>query len=186
MEVSESSLQKIKADIRIFAAREGSAATASFVLRMYLLTPGFQFVMARRLQEIAVKIPLVGRPIRKIVWWMTCLAFGSELALGAEFGGGLYVPHPYGIVVGVAQIGRNVAIMQNVTIGKRQESSPLGTIIRDNVDIGAGAVVLGPLTVGENTAIGANSVVLADVPAGSVAIGVPARIIARRSDRVGD
>lgn len=86
--------------------------------------------------------------------------------------------------MGVAKIGRNVSILQNVTIGKRGDSSPEGTIIYNNVSFGAGAVVLGPLTVGENSSIGANSVVLRDVPPNSVAIGAPARILLRRSERI--
>ncbi|TQX85329.1 MULTISPECIES: hypothetical protein [unclassified Rhizobium] len=184
MNSPESSFQRIKADIKIFAAKEGSVVSLLFVARLCLLTPGFQFVMSRRIQDILREIPLIGRLLRRILWWLTCLIFSSELALGAEFGGGLYVPHPFGIVVGVAKIGRNVSILQNVTIGKRGDSSPEGTIIHNNVSFGAGAVVLGPLTVGENSSIGANSVVLRDVPPNSVAIGAPARILLRRSERI--
>lgn len=181
---SESSFQRIKADIKIFAAKEGSVVTPLLVARLCLLTPGFQFVMSRRIQDMLNKIPLVGRLLRRIVWWLTCLVFSSELALGAKFGGGLYVPHPFGIVVGVANIGRNVSILQNVTIGKRGDAGPVGTVIHDNVSFGAGAVVLGPLTVGENASIGANSVVLRDVPPNSVAVGAPARILPLRSEQI--
>lgn len=176
MDRSETTLQKIAADLKIFAEHERCACNTVFVLRMFLLTVGFQFVFARRLQELAVRVPLVGRLLRRILWWLTCLAFGSELALGAEVGGGLYMPHPYGVVVGVSRIGRNVTLLQNVTIGKRRSSSEALTVIGDNVAFGAGAVVLGPLTIGSHSAVGANSVLLQDVPEYSTAIGAPAKI----------
>lgn len=178
----ETPLQKVKADIAVFAAGERRAANAIFVIRMFLLTPGFQFVFARRLQEMVVKVPVFGRLFRRIAWWATCLMFSSEIAIGAQVGGGLYVPHPYGIVIGKARIGRKVMVLQNVTIGRKVDDDPRDPVIEDNVFIYAGAVVNGSINIGDGAVIGANAVVLKDVPAGATAIGIPARIIPAATD----
>ena len=90
------------------------------------------------------------------------------------------IPHPQCIVIGGATIGENVTVQQGVTIGANIDKADSGRkypIIRDNVLIGAGAKVLGPLTVGCNSIIGANAVVINDVPEHSVAVGIPARIV---------
>jgi len=72
-------------------------------------------------------------------------------------------------------IGSNVTICQNVTVGGRGKAG--APVIEDNVFIGAGACVLGPVRIGNGARIGANAVVLADIPAGAVAVGIPARIV---------
>ena len=177
--VIETPLQKVKADLGSYAAIEHRSVSPMFVLRMFLVTPGFQFVFARRFQEMLVHIPVVGRPLRRLVWWATCLIFSSEIAIGAEVGGGLYVPHPYGIVVGQAKIGRNLHLLHNVTIGRKAHDIPGDPVFGDRVSISAGAVLLGNITIGDGAVIGANSVVLKDVPPGAMAVGIPARIIPR-------
>ena len=89
------------------------------------------------------------------------------------------MPHPNGIVIhpGVT-IGPNCLIFQQVTIGVAHGGVP---VIGGHVDFGAGAKVLGPIVVGDHCAIGANAVLLEDLPAGSIAVGVPARRIDRAS-----
>lgn len=169
---------KILMDLRHFAVRENKAVTAPFVLRMFFLTQGFQFVFCRRIQDALAMIPVAGRPLRRIWWWLTCLFFGSELAIGCTVDGGLYIPHPYGIVVGVCRIGRNVTILQNVTIGARSQAEPGGANVGNDVFLSAGAVLLGNISIGEGASVGANSVVMKDIPAGAVAVGAPARILA--------
>lgn len=100
---------------------------------------------------------------------------------GATIGRNLKLPHPIGIVIGEGSIiGQNVTIFQNVTIGGRrigdagQNKYPR---ISDNVVIFAGAVLAGEIRVGTGSVIGANSVVLDDVPDGCVAVGSPARVV---------
>ena len=105
--------------------------------------------------------------------------FGLEISPGAEVGGGLYIAHPVGVVIFAQRIGRNCSVIANVTIGMRTKWE--FPVIGDNVFIGAGARVLGGITVGDNARIGANAVVIKDVPADATAIGVPAVNTLRQS-----
>jgi serine O-acetyltransferase len=107
---------------------------------------------------------------------------GIEIHPGAEIGANLKIIHPVGIVVGgLCRIGNNVEIYSGVTLGYRIGNVPEDghPTIEDNVIIGTGAKILGPIIVGAGSAIGANAVVLESVPPNSLAIGVPARIIPR-------
>lgn len=167
----------IRADIAHYARRDGEAIRAAFLVRLFLLTPGFQFVLARRIQDALGRVPLVGRPARRVWWWWTCRRFGAELAMDATFGGGLYIPHPYGIVVGVCRVGRDVTILQNVTIGTRTPGDVGRADIADGAYLAAGAVIIGPIRIGTDSRIAANAVVLHDVADRSTAAGVPARIV---------
>jgi serine O-acetyltransferase len=112
--------------------------------------------------------------LRYIFW---CTVTGAEIPLNCHIGGGLLIPHPNGIVIhpGV-KIGVNCLIFQQVTIGTR---GPLEIVpvIEGHVDIGAGAKILGPVHIGAHVRVGANAVVLRDVPCGTDAVGIPARII---------
>ena len=167
----------VRRDLALFAYHESTPLTPAFAVRMVLLTQGFQFVLARRIQDALARIPVVGRPLRRIWWWWTCRKFGSEIAIGCTVAAGLYIPHPYGIVVGVCTIEENVVILQNVTIGSRHSHSPGHARIGRGAYLSAGAAIIGAVTIGEGAMIGANAVVLRDVPVGAVAVGVPARIV---------
>lgn len=169
--------QRIAMDLHAFARHEGQLLSLGLALRLFLLTPGFQFVLARRIGEALAGIALIGRPLRRVWWWRTCRAFGSEIAIGATVEGGLYIPHPYGIVIGVATIGHDVTILQNVTIGNRGEAGAAGAVIGDGAYLGAGAAIIGAVTVGARARVGANAVVTRDVPPAATAIGIPARAI---------
>ena len=104
-------------------------------------------------------------------WSVVC---GCEIHPGTQIGGGLILPHPIGIVIhpGVT-IGPNCMILQNVTLGTNRSAGV--PRIGGHVDIGPGAVVIGNVTVGDHAVIGANAVVLSDVPAGTIVGGIPAR-----------
>lgn len=158
---------------KVGSRRPGSA----FFVYAWLFLPGFRFILAHRIQRLLASIPAVGRIVARLYWARTCRRSGSEIAAIANVGPGCYMPHPYAIVLGDCTVGRNVVILQCVTIGKRGDDAPRGPIIGDDVEIGAGATILGPITIGHGAKIGANSVVLKDVPAGAIAAGTPARIL---------
>jgi serine O-acetyltransferase len=101
--------------------------------------------------------------------------YGLEIAPGADIGGGLYIAHPVGTVIMVNRMGENCTIIANVTIGLRNNHE--FPTIGDNVFIGAGARVLGGIQVGDGAKIGANAVVIQDIPAGATAVGIPARVV---------
>ncbi|WP_322490425.1 serine O-acetyltransferase [Chloroflexus sp.] len=101
--------------------------------------------------------------------------YGLEIVVGADIGGGLYIAHPIGTVVAPQRIGRNCTIVATVTIGMRNEWE--FPVIGDDVFIGAGARVLGGITIGDRARIGANAVVTRDVPVGATVVGIPARVV---------
>jgi serine O-acetyltransferase len=106
---------------------------------------------------------------------------GADIPVNACIGGGLMLPHPNGVVIApAARVGANCIIFQQVTLGTIDGGYPE---IDDLVLIGAGAKVLGPVTIGKGAKIGANSVVISDVPAGCTAIGIPARVIAPTAEK---
>ncbi len=100
---------------------------------------------------------------------------GAEIPLGCRIGGGLLLPHPNGVVIHPdAEIGPNCLIFQQVTLASFEGRAPR---LGGHVDVGAGAKILGGVVVGNDVLIGANAVVLCDVPAGATAVGVPARVV---------
>ncbi len=102
---------------------------------------------------------------------------GIELPCEAEVGRNFVIDHFGGIIVsGYAKFGDNCRIRNGVTIGLRRLEERSAPVIGNNVDIGAGAKLLGPIRIGDNVIIGANAVVLCDVPDNSIAVGVPATI----------
>jgi len=115
--------------------------------------------------------------IRHILW---SVVTQSDVDLQATLGKGLMLPHPNGVVIhGEARIGDDCMIMQQVTVGMIDEGEV--PVIGNRVYIGAGAKIIGKLTVGDGARIGANAVVVNDVPSNATAVGIPARIIRRAS-----
>ena len=142
---------------------------------------GFLAVVLHRLGAAAFQRGRVGRVLAALLARLNQFLNGCDISNQAVIGPGFKLSHPYGVVIGLARIGSNVMMLQNTTLGMRRFSDPeadpaLYPIIGDHVVICCGAVVVGPVRVGDHATIGANAVVLTDVPAGSTAIGVPARI----------
>ena len=104
---------------------------------------------------------------------------GIEIHPGATIGEGLFIDHGAGVVIGeTAEIGANVTLYHGVTLGGTgKDKGKRHPTVGDNVLVGAGCKVLGPITIGANSRIGANSVVLSCVPANATAIGIPARVV---------
>jgi serine O-acetyltransferase len=106
---------------------------------------------------------------------------GTELPCEAVVGRRLRIEHSFDIVVsGDAVLGDDVILRNGVTIGLRHEGKRGSPVIGNRVDIGAGAKILGPINIGDDVSIGANAVVIRDVPARCIAVGVPARILAKQ------
>jgi serine O-acetyltransferase len=120
----------------------------------------------------------------KVIALKNQILFGCDVARAAKIAGGLYLPHPNGIVIGeFVRIGENCIIHQGVTLGARGEDHELANpLIGDDVEIGTGAKILGSLKIGDYARIGANAVVLSDVPNMGIAVGIPAKTIAYRKD----
>jgi len=119
--------------------------------------------------------------IAKFFAMLNVLLFGIEVSPRVEIGGGLFLPHTVGTVIGAERIGCNVTILQGVTLGTRepdmQFTISLRPIVGNHVLIGAGAKIIGRVTIGDHAKIGANAVVLDDVPPYGIATGIAAKIM---------
>jgi serine O-acetyltransferase len=126
------------------------------------------------------KLKVVGR----ILWNINITLNGFEISPYADIGPGLVIQHTTGTVVGKGvTAGSNLTLYQNVTIGAKGDPETRGAypIIGDNVTLFPGSVVVGPIRIGNGVQVGANSVVLQDIPDGAVVAGVPAKIIKQNS-----
>jgi len=159
----------------IKAARSKDPAAKSF-LEVLLLYQGLHALIMHRVAHSFYKIRLFifARYISQVARFWT----GIEIHPGAQIGEGFFIDHGMGIVIGeTAIIGDNVLLYQGVTLGGTGiEKGKRHPTIGNNVVIGAGAKVLGNINVGDNSYIGANAVVIKDVPANSTVVGVPGRI----------
>lgn len=143
--------------------------------------PGFRALAVYRFGawRMGVRSRILRAPLSMVFHWAFrhCRnVYGIEIPHTATIGRGVIVEHQGGIVVhGGTVIGEGTIIRQNCTLGNRSLSDPDDApVIGKRVNIGAGAVILGHVRIGDDAAIGANAVVLTDVPAGALAIGVPA------------
>jgi serine O-acetyltransferase len=117
-----------------------------------------------------------------VLYKLVQVVTGIELPCEAQIGRNFVIDHHGGIVVsGYTKFGDNCRIRSGVVIGLSRVEDPCAPVIGNNVDIGAGAKLLGRITIGDNVMIGANAVVVRDVPSNCVAIGVPAIVKARRA-----
>jgi serine O-acetyltransferase len=153
-------------------------------LEVLLCYPGLHAVWIYRLthQLYKARLFLVARLISQ---WARAIT-GVEIHPGAEIGKRLFIDHGMGVVFGeTAVVGDDVTIYQGVTLGGTgKDKGKRHPTIRNGVVIGAGAQVLGNITVGENSRVGAASVVIDDVPDNSTIVGVPGHIIFRNGKRV--
>jgi serine O-acetyltransferase len=173
----------LRRDIRTVLERDPAARSSLEVLLFY---PGVHALAFHRLAHrlwhagfttLARGVSHVGR-----------FATGIEIHPAARLGGGLFIDHGMGVVIGeTTEIGENVTILQGVTLGgtslRREKRHPT---LGNNVVVGAGAKVLGAFTIGDNSRIGAGSVVVREVPPNSVVVGVPGRITYKDGQRIGD
>lgn len=153
---------------------------AKSVLEIILLYPGFHALLSYRIANKLKKwkIPFVPRLISQIARFFT----GIEIHPGATIGEKFFIDHGMGVVIGETTIiGDNVLVYQGVTLGGTgKDQGKRHPTIGDRVTIGAGAKVLGNITIGSDSNIGAGSVVIDDVPEHSTVVGIPGRITRQR------
>ena len=146
-------------------------------LEVMLLYPSIHAIILYRIAHLLYnhKIYFISRAISQLARFFT----GIEIHPGAKIGKGLFIDHGTGVVIGeTTEIGDNVTLYQGVTLGGTgKDKGKRHPTIEDDVVVGAGAKILGPIKIGAGSKIGANAVVLKDVLAKATAVGIPARVI---------
>ena len=174
-------LDSIRADLAIIRERDPAARGRLEILLCY---PGFHALVLHRVSHRLWRLglPLLPRLLSQLGRSLT----GVEIHPGARIGHGVFIDHGMGVVVGeTAVIGNNCLLYQGVTRGGTGKATgKRHPTLQDNVVVGAGAKVLGAITVGSNTRIGAGSVVLRDVAPDSTVVGIPGRVIHQSGVRI--
>lgn len=167
--------------IRAYKARDPAARSS---LEILLLYPGVKAVRSHRKAHWCYQHGL--KFIARLISQCSRRRTGIEIHPGAKIGKRLVIDHGMGIVIGeTAEIGDDCLIYHGVTLGGTgKDQGKRHPTIGNNVLIGTGAKVLGPFTVGDNSRIAANSVVLSEIPADSTAVGVPARVVRIAGEKV--
>ncbi len=167
-------INTIKSDIAIIRERDPAARG---ILEIFLCYPGFQAIFLHRFTHKLwnLKLPLIPRLLSQINRTIT----GIEIHPGARIGRKVFIDHGMGVVIGeTAEIGDNCLLYQGVTLGGTGKNhGKRHPTLKENVVVGAGAKVLGSITVGANTRIGAGSVVVRSVQGNSTVVGIPGRVV---------
>jgi serine O-acetyltransferase len=171
----------MRGDIQAVFDRDPAARST---LEVILLYPGLHAIWLHRLAHSLWQngFFLLGRCVSQFSRWLT----GIEIHPGAQIGPGLFIDHGMATVIGeTAEIGENVTLYHNVTLGGVSwEKVKRHPTLEDHVVVGAGAQILGPIRVGAHSRVGANSVVVKDVPPNSIVVGVPGRFRVLNGQRV--
>ncbi|MGN0243423.1 MAG: serine O-acetyltransferase EpsC [Lachnospiraceae bacterium] len=173
-------IKELKEEINIIRERDPAIKNNWEVL----LYPSFKAVRSYRR---AHKLYLKGHYfLARYISQKTARKTGIEIHPGATIGKGLFIDHGHGVVIGETTIiGDNVTLYQGVTLGGTgKEKGKRHPTLEDNVMVSVGAKVIGSFTVGENSKIGAGSVVLEEVPPNSTVVGVPGRVVKQDNVRV--
>ncbi len=175
----EDILHYFASDVTSAFKKDPAAKNLVEVLTSY---PGIQAVLLHRIAHFfwQLGLPFVPRYISNIARQIT----GIDIHPGAKIGKNLFIDHGTGVVIGeTVEIGDNVTLYQGVTLGgihlKDEKRHPT---LGNNIIVGAGAKLLGPITIGDDVKIGANSVVTKNIPPNSIVVGVPGRIIQNEND----
>jgi len=178
-----STFKRLKNDINVAKERDPAARST---WEIFLCYPGVHAIMWHRLAH-----GLWNRGWKLLARWISNLVrffTGIEVHPGATIGDGFFIDHGMGVVIGeTTVIGNNVTLYQGVTLGgtswKKEKRHPT---LEDNVVVGAGAVLLGPIQVGNNSRVGSGSVVIHDVPAHSTVVGIPGKVVSHPGNVVGE
>ncbi|MBI3067464.1 MAG: serine O-acetyltransferase [Betaproteobacteria bacterium] len=171
---------RLKQEIAVVFERDPAARNTWEVITCY---PGFHALLFHRLAHWLweARLKWLARFVSHIGRWLT----GIEIHPGARIGQRFFIDHGTGVVIGeTAEIGDDCTLYHGVTLGgtswtKGKRHPTLG----NGVVVGAGAKILGPITVGDSAKVGSNAVVVKDVPPGATAVGIPARIVEAAADR---
>lgn len=176
-------LRTLRQDLHAVFERDPAARSVPEVLLLY---PGLHALWLHRLAHALWNRRLLwlARAVSQFSRWLT----GIEIHPAARIGPGFFIDHGMGTVIGeTSEIGANVTLYHNVTLGgvswKKIKRHPT---LEDHVVVGAGAQILGPIRIGAHSRIGANSVVVRDVPPYSVVVGVPGRVRRQNGEREAD
>ena len=163
---------RMREDITAARLRDPAARSS---IEVALLYPGLHAIWAHRVSHALWqrRLRLLARAGSQIARWLT----GVEIHPGAQIGRRFFIDHGMGVVIGeTAEIGDDVMLYHGVTLGGRtRESGKRHPTLGDGVAVGAGAKILGPITIGAGSVVGANAVVTRDAPDDSVLIGIPAK-----------
>ena len=179
----------VREDIRGVKERDPAAR---FWLEIVLCYPGFHAIILHRAAHWVWRrnLKLLGRTISQLSRFLT----GIEIHPGATIGSEFFIDHGMGVVIGeTAIIGERVTLYHDVTLGgvapsidsDSQRNQKRHPTLEDDVIVGSGAQILGPVTVGRCARVGANAVVTKDVPQGVTVVGIPGRAIPRSTDNIG-
>ena len=176
-------IEDVKSDVKATRERDPAARSDAEVLLLY---SGVHALMAYRVAHRLHKKEhyFAARAISQTARFIT----GIEIHPGATIGRGLVIDHGMGVVIGeTAEIGDNCTLYQGVTLGGTgKDVGKRHPTLGDNVLVGAGAKVLGPFKIGDNTKIAANAVVLDEIPDNCTAVGIPAKVVKREGIKVND
>jgi serine O-acetyltransferase len=175
--------RKIKNDFRAALSMDPAATSR---LEVALTYAGFHALLLHRFAHWLWKsrVPFIPRALSQAARFLT----GIEIHPGATIGSGMFIDHGMGVVIGeTSEVGDNVTLFQGVTLGgtgklRGKRHPTLGS----HVVVGAGAKVLGPIEIGDYVKIGANAVVLQDVPDHSTVVGIPGKIVRIKDERVAE
>jgi serine O-acetyltransferase len=174
---------EIRRDVAAVHDRDPAARGVSSV-EVLATWPGVHALLAHRVSHAlqAAGVPIVPRTIAMVTRAVT----GIEIHPSARIGRGLFIDHGTGVVIGeTAELGEDVTLYQGVTLGGTGfATGKRHPTVEDNVTIGSGAKLLGPITVGHGSKIGANSVVIADVPSHATVVGNPGHVVRVDGQRV--
>ena len=169
--------KKLRYDVKNIMKQDPAARN---FLEVILLYPSIHCLIFYRISHLFYKnrFFFIARFVSQLARFLT----GIEIHPGAKIGKGLFIDHGIGVVIGeTTEIGDNVIIYHGVTLGGTGKCcGKRHPTIGDNVIIGAGAKVLGPINIGNNSKIGANSVVLKNIPDNTTAVGIPSKNIERK------
>jgi serine O-acetyltransferase len=173
--------QVMGADLAIIKERDPAARSTLEILLCY---PGFHALVMHRISHRLWRlgVPLAPRLLSQVARLLT----GIEIHPGARIGRGVFIDHGMGVVIGeTSVIGDHCLLYQGVTLGGTgKQHGKRHPTLKENVVVGAGAKVLGAITVGTNTRIGAGSVLLRDVASDSTVVGIPGRVIHQSGVRI--